>query len=641
MKTLFPQQLDEFNLPQTALQRNEGVDSNSFTVDDIPYLLDAIEKKLGVDNSPDGSSLSGRMATLEASFAATAGLTAALDSGSANQIFGMDGSGNAQEWKTLNGTANQITITHAAGSITFSLPNTIIASTDASLSLNSGWAASKINLDDGEINYHCDLHSFRTYAGTLIASLSGTLASGLVYANSSSVLSQVTNVATGSVLVSGTPPSYTALGDILGTANQVTVTGGADKIVGADVTLSLPQNIHTAATPQFAKLGLGAAAGTNVLEVTGNTLGTGYLRVGSLTAPANATAGDLTATRLSIGNTAFATAGVHQIEASGSVDQSNQVRFAKFAQTFTPTADDTSGTTRVVLELDQTFNGSFNYTRTLAGILSYIRFQNSGTVSGTMIGGIFEGFRQGSGGSNFTSLTTTEGIRAMSVNSFGAKTGTVTTGHAIHIVVPTLNAATLTNSRGLTIDSLTGGTNNTHILLGTGTTGNWGLYSSLTVDNYLNGNLGLAVTPTERLHVSGNAIITSSIYQDDIPKPYITVGGDAQGRTFTVAVKKFNNTATAYTRYVVSWWVSTSQDGAPSKPSNQTVAVGNGAGSGAQTLSGTPNTPTWCVAETDSAGEVKITVSNTQTGTPATVYFHCEVLGARFTASGTVNTAVA
>lgn len=41
---------------------------------------------------------------------------------------------------------------------------------------------------------------------------------------------------------------------ITGTANQVIVTGTTS------VVLSLPQNIHTAATPQFARLGLGAAA---------------------------------------------------------------------------------------------------------------------------------------------------------------------------------------------------------------------------------------------------------------------------------------------------------------------------------------------------------------------------------------------
>ena len=44
---------------------------------------------------------------------------------------------------------------------------------------------------------------------------------------------------------------------LAGTANQIVV---ADSGAGAAVTLSTPQNIHTGATPQFGRLGLGAAA---------------------------------------------------------------------------------------------------------------------------------------------------------------------------------------------------------------------------------------------------------------------------------------------------------------------------------------------------------------------------------------------
>ena len=50
---------------------------------------------------------------------------------------------------------------------------------------------------------------------------------------------------------------------ISGTANQVTVVNGAGSI-----TLSTPQDIHTGATPQFARLGIGVAAdGSNLLHV--------------------------------------------------------------------------------------------------------------------------------------------------------------------------------------------------------------------------------------------------------------------------------------------------------------------------------------------------------------------------------------
>lgn len=58
---------------------------------------------------------------------------------------------------------------------------------------------------------------------------------------------------------------------ITGTANQVIV-GNGDGVAG-NPTLSTPQDIHTAATPQFARLGLGAVAdGTALLNLNGAML---------------------------------------------------------------------------------------------------------------------------------------------------------------------------------------------------------------------------------------------------------------------------------------------------------------------------------------------------------------------------------
>ncbi len=48
----------------------------------------------------------------------------------------------------------------------------------------------------------------------------------------------------------------TALSDILGTANQITVTNGTGRVIGGNVTLSLPQDIHTGASPTFSGLNL-------------------------------------------------------------------------------------------------------------------------------------------------------------------------------------------------------------------------------------------------------------------------------------------------------------------------------------------------------------------------------------------------
>jgi len=60
---------------------------------------------------------------------------------------------------------------------------------------------------------------------------------------------------------------------IAGTANRVTVTDDGD----GSVTLSLPQDIHTAATPQFARLGLSVASSADAfLKVGGSISGTGF-----------------------------------------------------------------------------------------------------------------------------------------------------------------------------------------------------------------------------------------------------------------------------------------------------------------------------------------------------------------------------
>lgn len=68
-------------------------------------------------------------------------------------------------------------------------------------------------------------------------------------------------------LGSSTTGSYVAT--IAGTANQVTVTGSGSET--AAVTLSLPQSIHTAATPTFASLTLSQASGTPPLVVNSST----------------------------------------------------------------------------------------------------------------------------------------------------------------------------------------------------------------------------------------------------------------------------------------------------------------------------------------------------------------------------------
>ena len=55
-------------------------------------------------------------------FTPTAG---GISLGSANQVFGMNAAGTANEYKTLNGTTNQVTVTHGTNSVTWALPQDI------------------------------------------------------------------------------------------------------------------------------------------------------------------------------------------------------------------------------------------------------------------------------------------------------------------------------------------------------------------------------------------------------------------------------------------------------------------------------------------------------------------------------------
>lgn len=126
----------------------------------------------------------------------------------ANELVSTD----ASSW--ITGTTNQVTVTDDSdGSVTLSLPQSIDTASD-------------VTFDSATLN---DLT-----ASKLVASDANKK---LVSADANSFIS--------------------------GTTNQVTVTDDTD----GTVTLSLPQNIHTGATPQFAGASIGDVGGGNYIEV--------------------------------------------------------------------------------------------------------------------------------------------------------------------------------------------------------------------------------------------------------------------------------------------------------------------------------------------------------------------------------------
>lgn len=97
------------------------------------------------------------------------------------------------------------------------------------------------------------------------ANLASEVTGVLPVANGGTGQSTFTN---GQLLIGNTTGNTLAKATLTGTSNQLVVTNGAGTI-----TLSTPQDIHTGATPQFTRLGLGAAASsTHNLLIAGGTI---------------------------------------------------------------------------------------------------------------------------------------------------------------------------------------------------------------------------------------------------------------------------------------------------------------------------------------------------------------------------------
>jgi len=83
--------------------------------------------------------------------------------GGANQLSGVNSSGTAAEYKTLNGTTNQVSVTHNAGSITLALTAVVAvasaiaagstpAATGAIRLANDLWIAARNGANSADVN---------------------------------------------------------------------------------------------------------------------------------------------------------------------------------------------------------------------------------------------------------------------------------------------------------------------------------------------------------------------------------------------------------------------------------------------------------------------------------------------------------
>ncbi len=129
---------------------------------------------------------------------------------------------------------------------------------------------------------------------------------------------------------------------------------------------------------------------------------------------------------------------------------------------------------------------SQNFTGRLVGFQGQVDHYGTGTVT------------QARGFAGIIANQSTGTITTSYAGYFGnynLAAGTITSAHGLYVVNGS-NAGTITGKTGLSVEEITGGTNNTDILVGTGTipTGNFGIYNSSARNNYFAGNVGIGTT---------------------------------------------------------------------------------------------------------------------------------------------------
>ena len=133
-------------------------------------------------------------------------------------------------------------------------------------------------------------------------------------------------------------------------------------------------------------------------------------------------------------------------------------------------------TTRIVPLQGQMDHYGTGALSTVRGIAGFINNRRSGTITDA-----YSGF--------------------LEMNNFS--TGTISNGYILYISDGTQNG-TMTNKTGITVENISGATNNTDLLIGSSSVpaGDFSIYVASNKDSYINGNLGVGISPPSRkLHV--------------------------------------------------------------------------------------------------------------------------------------------
>jgi parallel beta-helix repeat protein len=216
---------------------------------------------------------------------------------------------------------------------------------------------------------------------------------------------------------------------------------------------------------------------TNSSTASNNVIG-GYLRVGSTSAAANTTAGDLTADRLNVGNQTFSAANGRIVSVQGTMTDiaSGAATFATFINTMQPASNSSSDFRALVSQTKADAATGVTISGVMAGYFdNRVGSTQDGTI-GSLIGINVNGVIVDSGSvatatiTNLTALKLNVGSRSSGTSNttvttaIGLDTGTTANGSGFtytdftHIKIGNVSAAAVTNQIGIDIGSLTRGT---------------------------------------------------------------------------------------------------------------------------------------------------------------------------------------